>query len=189
MTNLCPACESGTLAARVGDKIIQFEGAPLRVPNLHYSECSVCFEKLVLPAQSKRNEVAYADAKKSKLGLWSCGKIEAFRKKWDLTQAAASKILGGGANAFSKYERGEVLHSKSMDLLMRMFDEVEEVRLQLSEKADVILSTSPDWETIKVGPAPRRRVSVQEFLPTLRALKHPAANGDHWQTCELAYGN
>jgi len=37
-----------------------------------------------------------------------------------LTQHAASSIFGGGLNAFSKYERGEVIQSKAMDKLIRV---------------------------------------------------------------------
>jgi HTH-type transcriptional regulator/antitoxin MqsA len=189
MTHLCPACEQGTLQSRVSDRVIPFEGEPLRVQNLHYSECPVCGEKVVLPAQSKLNEVAYADAKKAKLGLWSCGKIEAFRKKWELTQHAAAALFGGGANAFSKYERGEVIHSKSMDLLMRMFDEVEDVRLLLTEEAKMSLPSVPSWETVVIGAAPKARASAKTLIGSYKSVVAHAANGDRWQDYDVAYGS
>lgn len=189
MTHICPACETGTLAARVSDRTIRFEGHQLRVQNLHYSECPVCGEKVVLPAQSKRNEVAYADAKKAHLGLWSSGKVESFRKQWGLTQNSASKLFGGGANAFSKYERGEVIHTKAMDLLMRVFDQSEEARVLLTEFASITLPSVPAWETIRSAPAPKRYASATEVMLSYGAVKHPAANGEHWETCEVAHGN
>jgi len=37
-----------------------------------------------------------------------------------LTQKDASSLFGGGANAFSKYERGDVIQSDAMDRLMRL---------------------------------------------------------------------
>lgn len=188
MTNICPACEIGTLVARVSDRTIRFEGHQLRVPNLQYSECPVCGEQVVLPAQSKRNEVAYADAKKTHLGLWSSGKIESFRKQWELTQNAASKVFGGGANAFSKYERGEVIHTKAMDLLMRVFDQSEEARVLLTEMADIALPSVPTWETIRSAPAPKRHASATAVMRSYGAVKHVAANGEPWETCEVAHG-
>lgn len=188
MTHICPVCETGTLAARVSDRTIRFEGHQIRIQNLHYSECPVCGEKVVLPAQSKRNEIAYADAKKAHLDLWSCGKIESFRKQWQLTQNTASKLFGGGANAFSKYERGEVIHTKAMDLLMRVFDQSEEARVLLGEFADITLPNTPAWETIRSAPAPKRHVNANAVMRGYEAVKHQAANGDHWETYEVAYG-
>jgi len=37
-----------------------------------------------------------------------------------LSQREASELFGGGPNAFSKYERGEIIQSKSTDVLMRL---------------------------------------------------------------------
>lgn len=139
MSNICPACDVGTLRARVADRNFLYEGVRLTARNLHYSECDHCGEEVVLAPQSKLNEVKYADAKKEHLGLWSCGRIERFRTDWGMTQQIAAKIFGGGANAFSKYERGEVIHSRSMNLLMEEFEAHHEVRVSLSEKAGVKL--------------------------------------------------
>lgn len=188
MSNVCPVCESGVLVARIGDKAIRFEGSSLLVKNLQYSECKACGEKVVLPRQAKQNDVIYADAKKARLGLWSCGKIEAFRKGWGLTQSTAAQIFGGGVNAFSKYERGEVLQSRPMDLLMRVFDEIEEARLFLSDLAGVTPKTSHSWETVKVAPAPKSRRATSEFIHAFSAMKQAAANNEQWETCDVAHG-
>lgn len=193
MTNLCPACEVGILAARVRDRVINFEGSSLRVENLHYSECPSCGERVVLPSQSKRNAIIYADAKKKYLGLWTCGKIDAFRKEWNLTLNQASKIFGGGANAFSKYSRGEVIHSKSMDLLMRVFDESDEARALLAEYAGITLATHSRWRTLLLGPAPKHRAGtgpavMRSGVASLRPLTSGAANGDRWQTSDVING-
>ena len=39
--------------------------------------------------------------------------IKAMRKSLGLTQIEASKIFGGGPNAFSRYEKGKTIPSKS----------------------------------------------------------------------------
>src|SRR5699024_9109270 len=46
--------------------------------------------------------------------------ICAVRKQFDLTQQGAALLFGGGTNAFSKYERGDVIQSVAMDRLLRL---------------------------------------------------------------------
>lgn len=48
--------------------------------------------------------------------------IRRIRKKLGLSQREASRILGGGPNAFEKYERGEVEPSRVMGNLLYLLD-------------------------------------------------------------------
>ena len=48
--------------------------------------------------------------------------VRRIRKKLKLTQRRASALLGGGANAFAKYETGDVLLSQAMSNLLRLLD-------------------------------------------------------------------
>ncbi len=64
------------------------------------------------------------------------GEIRKFRKSHKLSQKKASELFGGGPKAFSKYERGEVIQNKSLDILMRLInarkisiDDVEEIEM------------------------------------------------------------
>jgi hypothetical protein len=68
----------------------------------------------------------------------------------DLTQANAAEIFGGGQNAFSKYERGEVVQSLAMDRILRFFAAAPDCfdtfvniqgSCQLKEKTSVV-----DWD-------------------------------------------
>ncbi|EMK6695522.1 type II toxin-antitoxin system MqsA family antitoxin, partial [Vibrio cholerae] len=52
-------------------------------------------------------------------GLFSSKEIADARIKLGLTQEQASIVFGGGRNAFSKYERGEVSQSAAMDKLIK----------------------------------------------------------------------
>ena len=52
------------------------------------------------------------------------------------TQKKAGELFGGGPKAFSKYERGEAIQNKSLDILMRLInarkisiDDVEDVEI------------------------------------------------------------
>ncbi|WP_311238262.1 MULTISPECIES: type II toxin-antitoxin system MqsA family antitoxin [unclassified Xanthomonas] len=148
MAHICPACEKGRLENRTGDQSIQYGESLLLVKGIQFAECPECGEEVVLPAHEKHNSLLYADAKKGVDDLLPCSAISSFREKWSLTQHEASAIFGGGKNAFYKYEHGEIIHSKSMDLLMRVFDEVGSARTFLADRAGIKLKD--EWETIAV---------------------------------------
>jgi len=90
------------------------------VDDLEYSLCNKCGADPVLVEQAKRNQVRFSDAKREIDGLLSSADIRKARRYLGLTQHAASSVFGGGLNAFSKYERGEVIQSKAMDKLIRV---------------------------------------------------------------------
>ena len=58
------------------------------------------------------------------------------RERLNLTQKAAGELLGGGANAFQKYESGEVSPSQSMVNVLRLLasDPARVEELRLTEK-------------------------------------------------------
>ncbi|MBF0444066.1 MAG: type II toxin-antitoxin system MqsA family antitoxin [Magnetococcales bacterium] len=49
--------------------------------------------------------------------------ITQIRKRLKLSQRKAGEILGGGPNAFHKYEKGDVLVSKAVSNLLRVLNE------------------------------------------------------------------
>jgi len=118
--NTCPICETGTLSKRVHTGEIQYRDRTVQVDDLEYSLCNKCGADPVLAEQAKRNQVRFSDAKRKIDGLLSSADIRKARRYLGLTQHAASSVFGGGLNAFSKYERGEVIQSKAMDKLIRL---------------------------------------------------------------------
>lgn len=151
MSNICPACESGVLVAFCGEQEINYAGRALLVRGLSFSRCPVCGEELALPEQAKLNDVLFADAKREADDLWTSSRIKEWRMKWSLSQQQAAKLLGGGANAFSKYERGEVIQSSQMNLLMRLFDDVPDARKYIRACAGLDAGT---WKTADIFYAP-----------------------------------
>lgn len=128
MTNVCPVCERGELMSATVEEVLRYDGQALRVAGVEISACRSCGEELVLPEQARANERRFADAKRRHDGLMTADEILQWRRELGWTQAQAATALGGGANAFSKYERGEVLQSRAMDLLMRVTRAVPEAR-------------------------------------------------------------
>src|SRR4051812_9399882 len=53
-------------------------------------------------------------------GLLAPEEVRNVRKKLGLTQRDAGRIIGGGPNAFQKYESGEVLTSHAVSTLLRV---------------------------------------------------------------------
>lgn len=141
MTDMCPLCEHGELQSRTINETIRYGGANLVVPGIEISACPNCDEEVVLPEQTKANERRFSDAKRAHDGLLTSGQIVAWRKRHSLTQQQAASLIGGGINAFSKYERGEVMQSQSVDSLMRAVDEVPAMLAFLCARAGVTLPT------------------------------------------------
>lgn len=52
--------------------------------------------------------------------------VRRIRKKLGLNQQTAGSLLGGGPNAFHKYESGEVLPSKAISNLLRVLEAMPE---------------------------------------------------------------
>lgn len=201
MSAICPACETGLLSPVIRDKYLPYEGAMLHVSGIESSVCSICEERVVMPDQARRNERRYADARRIHDGLLTSEEIEGWRAKFGLTQQQAAQLLGGGANAFSKYERGEVTQSRSMDLLIRASAEIEEVRLFLGQRAGLAFGSPQVWETVKeVDLEPprstqKRRESAEVVLLKVRraASSANATNDGKWHVddgaeLELKYG-
>lgn len=144
MPNVCPLCEIGILQPSVVEEVIRYDGEELRVPGVAISTCASCGEELVLPSQAKTNARLFADAKRRHDALMTSHEIADWRKQMELTQAEAARLLGGGVNAFSRYERGEIIQTRSMDLLLKVLRSVPGAREFVEE--------------ISASPVQRRRV-------------------------------
>ena len=115
---ICPVCEAGELTPIVYRDTFNHHGAEVFVEGLEGYRCAACGADPVLQDQIRRNHRRVVDAKRAADGLLTGPEIQALRKELRLTQKDASEVFGGGANAFSKYERGDVMQSIAMDKLL-----------------------------------------------------------------------
>ncbi|HDT6083938.1 TPA: type II toxin-antitoxin system MqsA family antitoxin [Citrobacter braakii] len=104
---------------------------------LHSSECRECGSDIVDEKQASLNKRLMTEFYKEADGLLTGEEIKRIRKALHLTQSDASKIFGGGSNAFTKYENDDVTQSVAMDKLMRLAVEMPEVLSKLSIQAGV----------------------------------------------------
>jgi HTH-type transcriptional regulator/antitoxin MqsA len=118
MTN-CKLCKSEDVSDYVEVEEITYKGSTLQV-SIAYSLCNSCDREFISKPQILQNEAALRAAKKDYDGLLSSEEIIRARRTLSLTQEQAARVFGGGRNAFSKYERGEVSQSVAMDKLIRI---------------------------------------------------------------------
>lgn len=119
-TTKCPVCETGDLSTARTSLEIMHHGQHLNVDGIDHSVCDSCGAEPILPEQIRKNDLRIADAKRATDGLLCSDEIRNLRHYLGLSQLEAAQIFGGGTNAFSKYERGDVIQSLPMDRLMRV---------------------------------------------------------------------
>jgi len=117
---ICPDCHIGTLKLETYSDQFEYRDQQLVVDGLQCWTCDHCGAEIIRPDQIRHGDRLFADARRRADGLLTGDEIVQIRKALGLTQRQASELFGGGANAFSKYERGEVTQSASMDRLMKL---------------------------------------------------------------------
>jgi HTH-type transcriptional regulator / antitoxin MqsA len=84
--------------------------------------CAACEESVLTGADMMATEPAFLEFKAKVDGLAAPREVHRIRKKLKLSQRKAGLILGGGVNAFQKYESGQDLPTKAMSNLLRLLD-------------------------------------------------------------------
>jgi HTH-type transcriptional regulator / antitoxin MqsA len=128
----CPACFLGTLEQRV--KRTQFE---YRGQTLEYDQegawCDRCGEGIVTGNEATANE-SILDDFIARVDTEEAAELARIRKKLGLTQKEAAMIAGGGHNAFSRYERGEVKPVAAVVNLFRLLDRHPDLLNELKKR-------------------------------------------------------
>lgn len=117
---LCPLCEA-TLVRETHNVSVVYKDK-----QFNYSQpgewCSECCEGFLSVEDLALSKQERADQKRIIDHRLISGEIKKFRKSNKLSQKKAGELFGGGPKAFSKYERGEVIQNKSLDILMRLIN-------------------------------------------------------------------
>ena len=116
---LCAICGEGHVTAQTRAVETEYKGTKTLLP-MHYQLCDTCTSDYVGMAESKLNKRIVMAFRKQVEGLLTGDEITALRKQYQLTQAQAAKLFGGGPVAFSKYENDDVAQSEAMDTLLRL---------------------------------------------------------------------
>jgi len=122
----CPVCGEETLKQVEYSLNLDFKAGQCPVDGFIRSVCESCKTETTNAKQSLHNKRISLEARKKIDGLLSGAEIRAFRHEYKLTQQQAATLFGGGLVAFSKYEKGDVAQSTSMDRLLRVIAGVPE---------------------------------------------------------------
>jgi HTH-type transcriptional regulator/antitoxin MqsA len=100
---------------------IDHRGLVTNVEGLSGFRCAACGE-IEYDAQSAERYAAASDALVLEARRSTGEELRRIRKKLNINQAEASKLTGGGHNAFSRYETGKVTPTPAVINLFRMLD-------------------------------------------------------------------
>lgn len=139
--SLCPMCDEGRLIEHTHERQDEIDGYSFTIRGLVHSICDHCGEYIVAPEQSRQNKRTITEARyqatveRDQAERLSPPDILRIRKELGITQAQAARVFGGGPNAFSKYEHGEVAPSEGMERLLHLADRVPEAANWLLHRA------------------------------------------------------
>ena len=117
----CHACSKGTLHRSSKPQIFNYRGASITLEKPG-SWCDNCDDGVLTGADIAVTELAFQEFSAKIDRLVKPAEIRRIRKDvLKLKQQEAYRVFGGGKNAFSRYERGEVRPSLAVSNLLRMF--------------------------------------------------------------------
>ncbi len=128
MARRCPNCEAVKAMTRFKDETFSIEhaGMTATVKGLSGWRCNGCGE-VEFDADSARRYAAAGDELVLRDRERQSREIRRIRRKLGLSQVAAARLTGGGHNAFSRYERGEVAPLPAVVNLFRLLDKHPEL--------------------------------------------------------------
>ncbi len=127
----CPFCGEGHLTRESRDVEYKYRGHTLLIsqPGLY---CNCCSESILEPADLKATRIDLQELKARVDGLPGPREVRRLRKLIGWTQEEAGGILGGGHNAFSRYERGELAPPKAIGILLTLLGKHKELKEEIA---------------------------------------------------------
>jgi HTH-type transcriptional regulator/antitoxin MqsA len=128
MVRRCLNCEDRKGLTRFDGEtfVVEHAGQKVKVEGLSGWRCGACGE-VEFDAESARRYAAAGDALVLRDRERQSKEIRRIRRKLGLSQIAAARLTGGGHNAFSRYERGEVAPLPAIIKLLRLLDKHPEL--------------------------------------------------------------
>ena len=133
-TRQCASC--GTLGMIYGRRDVSknFEGVTIKVPDVEGWFCDACGELEFDSPATARQFFEQVTALQQQERARQAAELRSIRKRLKLTQQQAADLFGGGANAFSDYERGTTRPARSTVLLLHLLDHHPELLQELREQ-------------------------------------------------------
>ena len=119
-SNPCHEC-GGPMMWETRTSFVEYAGHRREYQNTGWW-CTKCGEGVLQGAELEKGFAIAAVLRAEVDGVLKPAEVGAIREKLGLTPAAAARLLGGGAKAFYKYERGATPPSVPMSNLLRLLD-------------------------------------------------------------------
>lgn len=126
----CSSCGDGVLKRGTRSLPVEYKGHSTTVEQPG-EYCTSCDEGVITGADMKQTEKQIHDFRADVDGYLRSDEVREIRTQLNLTQHAAAELFGGGPNAFSRYERGEVRQTRALDQLLRLLARHPEQLLEL----------------------------------------------------------
>jgi len=126
----CTICQQGILVRETHPQIYTYQEDMITIDQPG-DYCDHCGEGILNGEDLRATEKQLNDFQAKIEGLLTSQEIRQIRKRLKLTQKQAADIFGGGVNAFSRYERGEVKPIKAVNHLLRILDKHPELLNEL----------------------------------------------------------
>lgn len=123
MKRICANCDDHSeMQAFSGEThVVDFRGASAVVESLSGFRCPICGE-VEFDEESAERYAAAGDALIMAARSEAGSELRRIRRKLGLNQVEASRLTGGGHNAFSRYETGKVTPTPAVINLFRLLD-------------------------------------------------------------------
>ncbi|WP_321968818.1 type II toxin-antitoxin system MqsA family antitoxin [Paraburkholderia tropica] len=167
----CQSCGKDQTSVESYTDTIEYKGIPVTADGLLRTICLACGYEFTTDEQHDHNVFSVKSAfleqrteAKRKLGRLTGQQIRAIRLELGLTQQEAAELFGGGVNAFSRYEKEEVVQPASMDRLIRLAAHLGKDGLDLvreSAATSEVRQASPKYKKLSEVTSASITVSVE----------------------------
>ncbi len=118
----CSSCGSKAMNYGSHDVTRIYEGNQLTVSEVEGWLCGACGELEFGDPQAAKHYFDLVAELQKELKSRQAEELRNIRKRLKLTQHQAAELFGGGANAFSDYERGVAKPARSTMMLLHLLD-------------------------------------------------------------------
>ena len=126
----CLACGGGPLKRATKKVTFEYKGHMFTYDQPG-TWCNECGEAFLEKSDKQATDPLLVDFQARIDGCLTTNDIRQIRKKLGLTQKQAGKIIGGGVNAFSRYETGKAYPTRGTENFLRLLDRHPELLKEL----------------------------------------------------------
>jgi HTH-type transcriptional regulator / antitoxin MqsA len=128
----CPACAMAELVTDIRDLPYTYKNESTIIPTVEGDFCPACGEVILGMKESARVSAAMVEFNKQvNAAIVDPNFIARTRKKLALDQQEASRLFGGGVNAFSRYETGKTKPPLSLVRLFQLLDRHPDLLIEI----------------------------------------------------------